>query len=795
MYRNEILRFLWGRIGAKAGAGGGFVWLLTALGLLAALLILLREVNYGVGLVQDSIAYLSVARSLASGAGLVDYTGAPLTLWPPLFPILVAVPGVLGVDAAAAAGLVNAVAVGALVLAAGWWLRGRYGSILLAVWGALAVMLASPIANVGTWAVSEPVYILLMALTLTQVVRFLDSGRRQALVWAAAFTALACLTRYSGVAIVITVALLLLCRRESWPDKVRDIALYAAIAALPVGIWMARNFLIAGVFSGYRTASATPLSQNITDMLHILAPWALPAGGWLEGNAFLAPLGLLALAPVAAAGILAIRQYRESGRISAALLAPAAFVLIYIMFFMATGSVTQLGTIDNRYMSPIYVPLIFTVASVAAWPLRRQYVASRPAADVEPSGMRETGSMMRTGWLKPALRRAPLVGLFLWLAYPLATNAVVDIRYDISEGTGWYSNARWTNSELTGYLKRHLSGIEYGKLYSNEPYLSYFSADAPDVHLPANRSDLHSIYSNPAATDGIYALWVEGAQIPTPAYGRHGLEQSLPNPEVLIDVEDGALFYVSAASIAGSKGQAVAAAYAAAQEMGAPAVSAVYDLYIDDRRLIYIKDPCGATDTAETFWLHLYPADRGDLYEYRMEHGYNILDFEFESYGRQVGAVCVASIPYPGYDIARIRTGQYNEQGRIWEAGVDFRLSAIQQAQLDALADRAPVVSDRFAVYLLDGELAYLKEPCTAADTAALFYLHIVPSNRAYLPAEQREHGFDNRDFTFADAGWAFEDKCLVTVELPEYGIALIRTGQYDDAGRLWESEFPVSPR
>ena len=403
--------------------------------------------------------------------------------------------------------------------------------------------------------------------------------------------------------------------------------------------------------------------------------------------------------------------------------------------------------------------------------------------------------MMRTGWLKPALRRAPLVGLLLWLAYPLATNAVVDIRYDISEGTGWYSNARWANSELTGYLKRHLSGIEYGKLYSNEPYLSYFSADAPALRLPSNRSDLHSIYSNPAAADGIYALWVEGAQIPVPAYGRQGLEQSLPNPEVLVDVEDGALFYVSAASIAESKGQAVAAAYAAAQEMGAPAVSAVYDLYIDDRRLIYIKEPCGAADTAETFWLHLYPADRGDLYDYRVEHGYNILDFEFESYGRRVGAVCVASIPYPGYDIARIRTGQYNERGRIWEAGVDFSQPAFQRMQLAALADRQPVVSDRFAVYLLDGEVAYLKEPCTVADTAALFYLHIEPSHRAYLPAEQRGHGFENRDFAFADEGWFFEGKCLAVVELPEYGIALIRTGQYDDAGRLWESEFAVGAR
>lgn len=47
------------------------------------------------------------------------------------------------------------------------------------------------------------------------------------------------------------------------------------------------------------------------------------------------------------------------------------------------------------------------------------------------------------------------------------------------------------------------------------------------------------------------------------------------------------------------------------------------------------------------------------------------------------------------------------------------------------------------------------------------------------------------RDFDFlGQIGALLENRCLITVELPDYDIASIRTGQYTDAGRIWEVEF-----
>ena len=65
-------------------------WAPLALGVLGALLILLREANFGVGLTWDSGSYLSVARNLVAGNGLLEWNGTRYQGAAPLFPLLLA---------------------------------------------------------------------------------------------------------------------------------------------------------------------------------------------------------------------------------------------------------------------------------------------------------------------------------------------------------------------------------------------------------------------------------------------------------------------------------------------------------------------------------------------------------------------------------------------------------------------------------------------------------------------------------------------------------------------------------
>ena len=90
--------------------------------------------------------------------------------------------------------------------------------------------------------------------------------------------------------------------------------------------------------------------------------------------------------------------------------------------------------------------------------------------------------------------------------------------------------------------------------------------------------------------------------------------------------------------------------------------------------------------------------------------------------------------------------------------------------------------------------LLYTKEPCYPAHTTDLFFLHITPADPADLPPERRRHGFERRDFLFAEVGvrsgyWGGR-QCIIEYPLPDYPIAQIRTGQYNPASEIWSTEL-----
>ena len=98
-----------------------------------------------------------------------------------------------------------------------------------------------------------------------------------------------------------------------------------------------------------------------------------------------------------------------------------------------------------------------------------------------------------------------------------------------------------------------------------------------------------------------------------------------------------------------------------------------------------------------------------------------------------------------------------------------------------------------FDVYLADGALIYVKEPCEPADTEARFFLHIVPEHVEDLPDERRQYAFDNLDFAFFPNGALFEGKCAARAALPDYAVASVRTGQHvGGVGEIWGAEFAV---
>ena len=225
-----------------------------------------------------------------------------------------------------------------------------------------------------------------------------------------------------------------------------------------------------------------------------------------------------------------------------------------------------------------------------------------------------------------------------------------------------------------------------------------------------------------------------------------------------------------------------------------PAGPAAFEVFIDRaagrNRLLYAKENCTTAEYETRVTLHITPMDLADLPAYRRASGFDNRDFPLDWFGGRPGGECVAIVPLPDYPIAAIRTGQAG----IWEMNLyPLTEPATLRATYAALSDSQPSVRAAFDLYLQDNRLIYLRETCAAADTAARFFLHIIPADIADLPAEQQAAGFANLDFAFDRWGGSFDGKCLATVPLPEYPIKAIRTGQHiPGQGQLWAAELRV---
>ena len=102
---------------------------------------------------------------------------------------------------------------------------------------------------------------------------------------------------------------------------------------------------------------------------------------------------------------------------------------------------------------------------------------------------------------------------------------------------------------------------------------------------------------------------------------------------------------------------------------GAPSARARYDVYFDAARgaLTYARAPCVRADSRARFFLHVVPADAGDLPDDQVRNGFDNRDFNLPDQALFDGK-CLASVRLPEYAVDHVRTGQTEKNGDVWTA-------------------------------------------------------------------------------------------------------------------------------
>ena len=214
------------------------------------------------------------------------------------------------------------------------------------------------------------------------------------------------------------------------------------------------------------------------------------------------------------------------------------------------------------------------------------------------------------------------------------------------------SDARYVHSkELITYFHEFLP-LFYGRKHdvhtqppqeAGRPYYIVRHANVENFNMVSRLSEVEESY-RPLAyaylladllqTDGTYRIWDSGADMSVWQIYDSEFNRMWWNGEAL-DVR-----------------QLVA-------DAGNPIIRSNFDVYINDRWLMYINARCSASALDDTFFLAVFPVDKERLPEERKPHGFANLDFDFADFGFGSGERCFIVRELPEYPIERIHTGQF----------------------------------------------------------------------------------------------------------------------------------------
>ena len=784
----------------RAPRPDGLDLLIVAAAALGAALMLARTLPYGVGLTQDSLYYIEVARNALAGEGFVNHDGTIHTIWPPGYPLLLAVAGLGIIDPHDVAGPLNAALLGLTIFAVGRYLRRRLEMGFLALWACLAIALALPLADVARFALSGMPFILFTTLALIQTDRALRDDRWAALAWAAVFCALAWQMRYIGAAVpALTGLALLLQGGMPLSRRMRRAAFFAAIAGAPMALWMLRNYLARGtLLTGSYDANRFSLSEILRDGTQILASWGQPLPGWLSA--------IVLTALILSLGVVMARGSKPCVR--RACLIFGGFGLAYATLISAAIDLGYpVPSVHPRFVAPLYIPIVvvavFALDGLFGWARARRAAAG---AVKQPSIRTFVwGGVFR---LDRLLAIALGGGLCAWIAAQAIDNADHIARANSGELYLGYAAPRWIESETMRYLRENLSGAV---IYTNDPLAAHFhSGGNADYHRGLFNKAIRDTASSrltiiwAARNHGAYAVWLDDGKPPGSVSvigmrAREGLEP-------VAEFADGEVFRLNGEykPTPGSSPHYNAYSAIARGEAARLSSGGNFEVYVHQDTLIHFKRPCEIADIQARFFLHIFPKSAADLPDVRRGYRFENLDFEFKRRGALFGDNCVALTPLPRYESERIRTGQYaiGGSGRaLWEANVAGTAARRYWQAHKAAADGdygVAVARSNFDIYLDEdaesGTLVYIKEPCVPEDTRARFLLHVFPEDASVLPAESKPRGFANLDFQFAEYGADLGGVCVAARELPEYEVERVRTGQYViGEGALWKAEVDMS--
>ena len=433
----------------------------------------------GIGLSPDSVSYLAAAKNFYEKGSLTVFCNAPLCYFPAFYPVFLS--GIIFItkqSPVAFGTMLNGFFFGAVIYLSGCMLQRfinfsrLYKNIIL-----LCILCSASLIEVYYMLWSETLFIFLLLVFFIAIHRYFYSLTLSSLLLAAFIAALACVTRYTGVTLIGTGCLLIVFDKfTNWKKKLLHGIVFIAASLSLLSVNLIYNYMRTGFLTGNRQRGTLPLIKNVETVGSV-------AGSWLPFfNSAPAIAKALAIIAFALACFCFVKHIFKKIYYYSYENIALSFFIVYIFFIVVSSTLSFFGTLDNRLLSPVYIPFLFGITYTFPLIIKKS-----------------------KGFLKPAF----LCG-FLLLAFFFIRNQVLqseDLYEDANEnGIPGFSDDSWRYSSVINWLHQNnqILGSQY-TMYTNSIEAMYLFTSGNYCWLPhqVNKEEVKQFLNK----DSYYIIW------------------------------------------------------------------------------------------------------------------------------------------------------------------------------------------------------------------------------------------------------------------------------------------------
>ena len=480
-------------------------FLILSLLALSGTFLVLYATPQGMGLSDDSIAYIAGARSILSGQGYREAwlaSNQPVTHFPPGFSSVLALVGISGLDPLRGARFVNSILFGANILLLGligWRMtKSKVAGIALV----FLFLINGPLFRVHTAAMSEPLYIFFALAAFLSFWKYFShltqchaerseaslrvserpfvaksatqgdttnrlvhgalgalgvlGGSNGFLVLSSILTAFAYLTRYAGLALLATFLVSLFILHDTWRKRLASAGFFLAGFVPFALVWAIRNRLLTDNATN-RTLVFHPITaENIQLGISNFAAFILPIEEWRRTlvkipNLFAVILFVLALVLLVWVVFKGLKKFFNPATETPEVLSfiGTLYIFGYLASILSSMTLFDASTkFQLRILAPVYVSLLIMLVYFVHWLWQKQKTI------------------------------AILLSLIIFsLSIPNLASTLAQLR----KGGQGYASFQWFDSEAMKFLSQL---PENTRIYSNEVGAVYLYTGRPGYVLP-----------------------------------------------------------------------------------------------------------------------------------------------------------------------------------------------------------------------------------------------------------------------------------------------------------------------